>query len=73
VSLSTEAVLERLTTKAAGVLNWQRVPANCYDGSTEAWVELRDGVEVPIGSTRLYNPIEELIHRFKDLQAGGPG
>lgn len=67
--LTAEDTLDRFTAKAARILNWRVVRANCYDGSHEAWVEDSGGQERMIGSTRIYSPIEELMRRFKKAQA----
>lgn len=67
--LTAEDTLNRLTAKAAKLLNWTRAPADCYDGSQEAWVAEVAGQEVTIGSVRLYSPIEELLHQFKEAQS----
>lgn len=66
---TADDTLDRLTAKAARLLSWKLVPANCYDGSHQAWVEEVAGQERMIGSARIYSPIEELIRRFKKMQA----
>lgn len=52
---------EALEKKAAEILGWIKVPASCYDGGTETWVQEKGNAVV--GSCRRYSPLDELVRR----------
>lgn len=52
---------EALEEKAAKILGWIKVPASCYDGGTETWVQEKGNAVV--GSCKRYSPLDELVRR----------